>query len=134
MNIICDKKERKPWLSQEKCIEKVSDRFNMKDINMVGTPLASHFKLSVYFFPCDGKENEEMSDPGGYWWSPTYSNWLLLSIFVQHVLLYFFVIMGSTLLGLSKSLHIFQVHTRGYPPNPIGLFCIFSCQHIFLYF
>jgi hypothetical protein len=53
---------------------------------------------------------------------------------VQHVLLYLFVIVGSTLPGLSESLHIFQVDTGGLPPNPNGLFCMFSCQHIFLYF
>jgi hypothetical protein len=53
---------------------------------------------------------------------------------VQHILLYFFVIMGSTLLGLSKSLHIFQVDIGGLPPNPTRLFCMFSCQHILLYF
>ena len=41
---------------------------------------------------------------------------------------------GSTLLGLSEALHIFQVDTCGVSPNPIGLFCIFSCQHILLYF
>jgi hypothetical protein len=44
---------------------------------------------------------------------------------VQHVLLYFFVIMGSTLLGLSGSLHIFQVDIGGLPPNPTVLFCMY---------
>jgi hypothetical protein len=53
---------------------------------------------------------------------------------VQHVLLYFFVIVGSTLPRLFGALHIFQVDTCGLPPNPIGLFCMFSCQHILLYF
>jgi hypothetical protein len=53
---------------------------------------------------------------------------------VQHVLLYFFVIVGSTLLGMSESLHIFQVDIGGLSPNPTGLFCMFSCQHILLYF
>jgi hypothetical protein len=53
---------------------------------------------------------------------------------VQHILLYFFVIMGSTLLGLSESIHIFQVDTGGLPLNPTGLFCMFSFQHILLYF
>jgi hypothetical protein len=45
---------------------------------------------------------------------------------VQHVLLYFFIILGSTLLGLSQALHIFQVDTGGLPPNPTGFICIFS--------
>jgi hypothetical protein len=31
---------------------------------------------------------------------------LLLFVFVQHIILYFFVIVGSTLLGLSEALHI----------------------------
>jgi hypothetical protein len=52
-------------------------------------------------------------DPGGYWWPPTYSNWLLVSIFVQHVLLYYFVIVGSTLMGLYEAPHILQVDTGG---------------------
>jgi hypothetical protein len=46
---------------------------------------------------------------------------------VQHVLLYFFVIVVSTLLGLCESLHIFQVDIGGLSPNPTGLFCMFSC-------
>jgi hypothetical protein len=53
---------------------------------------------------------------------------------VQHVLLYLFVIVGSTLWTLSEAPHIFQVDTGGLPPNPTGLFCMFSCQPIFLYF
>jgi len=53
---------------------------------------------------------------------------------VQHTLLYFFVIVGSTLLGFSESLHIFQVDTGGLPPNPTRLFCMYSFHHILLYF
>jgi hypothetical protein len=53
---------------------------------------------------------------------------------VQHVLLYLFVIVGSTLLGLSKALHIFQVDIGGLKPNRTGLFCMFSCQDILLCF
>jgi hypothetical protein len=70
-------------------------------------------------------------DIGGHPPIPTGTSCLFL---VQHTLLYFFVIVGSTLMGLSKSLHIFQVDTGGLSPNPTGLFCIFSCQHILLYF
>ena len=47
-------------MSQEKYIEKVLDRFNMKDTKLVGTPLASHFKLCVDLSPCDDNEKEEM--------------------------------------------------------------------------
>jgi hypothetical protein len=57
-----------------------------------------------------------------------------MSFFVQHVLLCFFVIVGSTLLGLSESPHILQVDTGDLSPNPTSLFCMFSCQHILLYF
>ena len=70
-------------------------------------------------------------DIGSHPPSPTDSSWKFL---VQHVLLYFFVIVGSTLMGIFESLHIFQVDTGGLSPNPIGLFCMFSCQHILLYF
>jgi hypothetical protein len=73
-------------------------------------------------------------DPGGYWWPPTYSNWILLSVLVQHVLLYFFVIVGSTLPGRYEIIHIFQVDTGGLPSNLTFLFCIFSCQDILVYF
>jgi hypothetical protein len=83
---------------------------------------------SIYRFP------RYAVDLGGYWWPPTYSNWLLLSILIMHVLLYFFVIVGSTPLGLYEALHIFQVETGGRPPNPTSLFWKFSCQHIFVYF
>jgi hypothetical protein len=70
-------------------------------------------------------------DIGGHPYVPTGSSCQFL---VQHVLLYFFVIVGYTLPGLPEALHIFQVYTGGLPPNPIGLFCMFSCQHILLYF
>jgi len=48
------------WLSQEKYIKKVLDRFNMKDDKPVGTPFAAHFKLSTELCPSDDKEKEEM--------------------------------------------------------------------------
>ena len=35
-------------------------RFNMKDAKLVGTPLASHFKLSTKLCSSDDKEKEEM--------------------------------------------------------------------------
>ena len=70
-------------------------------------------------------------DIGGHPPAPTGSSCQFL---MQHVLLYSFVIVGSTLLGLSKSLHIFRVDIGGLPPNPTSLFCMFSCQHILMYF
>ncbi|GKV38830.1 hypothetical protein SLEP1_g46695 [Rubroshorea leprosula] len=47
MKIFRDRKSKKLWLSQEKYIEKVLDRFNMSKAKPVGTPLAGHFKLST---------------------------------------------------------------------------------------
>lgn len=41
MQIMCDRKNKRLWLSQEKYIKKVLDRFNMKDSKPVGTPLAA---------------------------------------------------------------------------------------------
>ena len=70
-------------------------------------------------------------DIGGHPPVPTSSSCQFL---VQHILLYFFVIVVSTLLGLSQALHIFEADTGGLPPNPTGLFCMFSCQHILMYF
>ncbi|KAI4346231.1 hypothetical protein L6164_013300 [Bauhinia variegata] len=46
MKIILDRKNGKLWLSQQKYIEKVLERFNMGNAKPVGTPLAGHFKLS----------------------------------------------------------------------------------------
>jgi hypothetical protein len=77
---------------------------------------------------------KKRGDPGGYWWPPTYSNWLLMSDFFQHVFLYCFIIVSSTLMGLSEASHILQVDMGGISPNPTVLFCMFSCQHILLYF
>jgi hypothetical protein len=41
---------------------------------------------------------------------------------------------GSTLVGLSEALYNFQVDIGRRLPNPTGLFGMFSCQYIFLYF
>jgi hypothetical protein len=70
-------------------------------------------------------------DIGGHPPIPTGSSCQFL---VQHVLLHFFVVVGSTLMGIPEALHIFQVDTGGLSPNPIALFYMFSCQHILLYF
>jgi len=69
-------------------------------------------------------------DIGGQPPIPTDSSFQFL---VQHILMYFFVIVGYTLLGLFEALHIFQVETGVRPPNPTGLFWKFLCQHNFLY-
>jgi len=61
MQIMGDRKNKRLWLSQEKYIKKVFDRFNMKDAKPVVTPLAAHFKLSTELCPSNDKEKEEMS-------------------------------------------------------------------------
>jgi hypothetical protein len=71
-------------------------------------------------------------DIGGHPPIPTGSSCLF---FIQHIFLYCFIIVNSTLLGFSKaSQYILQVDMGGLSPNPTSLFCIFSCQHILLYF
>jgi hypothetical protein len=95
---------------------------------------ASQNHYSTIYYHRTTSTTNWRSDPDEYWWPPTYSNWLLVSVFVQQVLLYCFVIVGSTLLGFLESPQILQVDTSGLLPNPTGLFCMFSCQHILLYF
>lgn len=46
MSIFCDKGAKKLWASQEMYIEKVFERFNMKDVKSMSVPLGSHFKLT----------------------------------------------------------------------------------------
>ncbi|GLT83465.1 hypothetical protein SLE2022_017530 [Rubroshorea leprosula] len=48
-------------LSQKKFVEKVLERFNMKDAKPVSTPLASHFKLSTQLCPQSNEDLEYMS-------------------------------------------------------------------------
>ena len=69
-------------------------------------------------------------DIGGHPPIPTGSSYPFL---VQHIFLYFFVIVGSTLMGMSEALHIFYVDIGGLSPNTTSLFCMFSYQHILLY-
>jgi len=58
MRIMCDRKNKRLWFSQEKYIKKVLESFNMKDSKPVGTPLVAHFKLSTKLWPSDDKEKE----------------------------------------------------------------------------
>ncbi|PHT85374.1 hypothetical protein T459_07480 [Capsicum annuum] len=60
MQIFCDKKAKKLWLSQEKYIQKVLRRFNMDKAKVVSTPLAMHFKLSTKQCPSSDNEKEDM--------------------------------------------------------------------------
>ncbi|PKI36968.1 hypothetical protein CRG98_042669 [Punica granatum] len=60
MHISHDKLSEKLWLSQEKYIEKILDRFNMGNVKPVSSPLASYLKLSSKQCPTSTKEKEEM--------------------------------------------------------------------------
>jgi hypothetical protein len=42
--------------------------------------------------------------------------------FIQHIFMYYSIIVSSTLLGLYEVSHILQVDTGGLLPNPTGLF------------
>ena len=60
MEITHDRKSKKLWLSQEKYVEQILERFNMKHAKPVGTPLGGHFKLSKKSCPSSMKEKENM--------------------------------------------------------------------------
>jgi hypothetical protein len=61
MQIICDRKRKKLWLSQQQYLGKVLEKFNMADAKPVGTPLASHLKLTTKQCPTSIEAKEEMS-------------------------------------------------------------------------
>ena len=61
MEIARDRKAGKLWLSQEKYIERILERFNMKHAKPVSKPLAAHFKLSKRACPTIEKEKANMS-------------------------------------------------------------------------
>ena len=60
MKITRDRASKRLWLSQEKYIEKVLERFNMAKSKPVNTPLAGHFKLSSAQCPTSDEEQEGM--------------------------------------------------------------------------
>lgn len=62
MTITRDKKNHKIWLSQERYVEKVFERFNMDKAKSVNSPLVSHFKLNVSQCPLSKEEKLEMSN------------------------------------------------------------------------
>ena len=60
MEISRDKKASKLWFSQERYIERILEKFNMKNSKPVSTPLAGHFKLSKRLCPSTEKEKGKM--------------------------------------------------------------------------
>jgi len=61
MEIRRDRQAGKLFLSQQRYIEKVLDRFNMNDYKPGSTPLAAHFKLSSDLCPYTKEDMEYMS-------------------------------------------------------------------------
>jgi ATP-binding cassette subfamily B (MDR/TAP) protein 1 len=61
MKISCDRSKKLLWLSQERYIEKVLERFNMQGAKSVASPLAGHQKLSKEQCPSSKEEKEAMS-------------------------------------------------------------------------
>ena len=60
IKVIRDRKCKKLWLSQEKYIEKVLQRFNMAKAKAVSTPLPTSLRLSVKQSPSNEQEKEYM--------------------------------------------------------------------------
>ncbi|CAN0846213.1 Retrovirus-related Pol polyprotein from transposon TNT 1-94 [Linum grandiflorum] len=62
MKISRDRRNGKIWLSQEKYIERVLERFKMSKAKTVSTPLAGHFNLSSKHCPTSEEDKEEMKN------------------------------------------------------------------------
>jgi len=61
MEIYKDRKAGKLYLSQNKYLEKVLNRYNMSDCKSVSTPLVAHFKLSFESCPKSEEKIEKIS-------------------------------------------------------------------------
>ena len=61
MIITCLRDKIKIYLSQKKYIERVLERFNMKNVKPVSTPLAGYMKLSKKIWPTIREEKESMT-------------------------------------------------------------------------
>lgn len=60
MKIICDKKAKRLFLSQQNYVGRLIKHFKMRNANLVNILLANHFKLSKSLNPSSKKEIEEM--------------------------------------------------------------------------
>ena len=61
MQILRDGKSKELWLLQEKYIERVLERFNMKHVKLVSTPLGAHFKLRNKSCSSSKKEKKDIA-------------------------------------------------------------------------
>lgn len=62
MRITLDRSNKLLWLSQERYIEKVLEKFNIHKVKPVNTLLVGHFKLSSKQSPTNEKEIENKED------------------------------------------------------------------------
>ena len=60
MEITRDRKNRKLWQSQERYVERILERFNMKEAKPTNTPLGGHFKLNKRSCPSTKEEKKKM--------------------------------------------------------------------------
>ena len=56
MEIHRDRENGKLWLSQQKYVEKVLEKFCMNNVKPINVPLGSHFKLSSILSPRTDEE------------------------------------------------------------------------------
>ena len=61
MEITRDRKAKKLWLSQERYVERVLERFNMKEAKPVSSPLSNQFQLSRRLCPTNQEEKDKMA-------------------------------------------------------------------------
>ncbi|PKI36676.1 hypothetical protein CRG98_042935 [Punica granatum] len=91
IEIFCDRKAGKLWLSQEKYVEWVLERFNMKQVKLVVILLANHFKLSRQSCPTIEEENEAMvnipysSVVGRYLSNPRKIHWEVMKWILRYL-------------------------------------------------
>ncbi|KAM6575709.1 hypothetical protein CsatA_024036 [Cannabis sativa] len=60
MEIIRDRPSRRLWLSQENYVERILERFNMKDAKSVSSPLGGQFRLTKKSCPSSEEEKRNM--------------------------------------------------------------------------
>ena len=61
MEITCDRKNIRLWLSQESYIERILERLNMKEAKPITTPLGGHFKLKQRSCPSIEEKKKKMT-------------------------------------------------------------------------
>ena len=60
MHIVRDRTKKVLWLSQEKYVTKILERFNMSEAKLVGSALRTNCKLNAKQCPRGEKEKAEM--------------------------------------------------------------------------